>query len=312
MATTVTVMLLGKTGAGKSSLGNAICRLKVSDDNFHFKEGTRESLERLTTEAQMYATEGAKLRLQVIDTPGFFDTELEPRQRWMDILKAVKLTGKPLDAVIFVVHTKQVKSGAKVMTIIQENVSDLITDRMIVVFNHDSTLTTNDRLNAKKEFNSVIGQGTLGAKVLFMNVKHNDSRDANINKLEEHLKEIKLTAPPLDVTNVFKSYTKKVLEGILLEKKQSVIDLEDLNSIEKLDMDLLKEVLLEAEILEVIESRNDQIVRRELRQKQEREKEEKRQRDLQYQQLRWDNLKKELEIEREKNKQLEKGSCVIL
>lgn len=119
MTNKATVMLIGKTGCGKSMLANMLFSLKDDGISYFFKVGEEYNDVRTSLEPQAYTAEVHGVELRVVDTPGFFDKEVQVQNRWMDVLKAVNLAGRELDVIILVVSGKELNSGAKCLQIVQ-------------------------------------------------------------------------------------------------------------------------------------------------------------------------------------------------
>uniref|UniRef100_A0A667WEF3 AIG1-type G domain-containing protein n=1 Tax=Myripristis murdjan TaxID=586833 RepID=A0A667WEF3_9TELE len=78
---TTRIVLLGKTGAGKSSLANTIFKDTV------FETGSSPQSQTSVCKAESRSVNGRSVTL--IDTPGFFDTEKTEEQLKKEIVKCV-------------------------------------------------------------------------------------------------------------------------------------------------------------------------------------------------------------------------------
>nr|XP_033465804.1 GTPase IMAP family member 7-like isoform X2 [Epinephelus lanceolatus]XP_033465805.1 GTPase IMAP family member 7-like isoform X3 [Epinephelus lanceolatus] len=210
------IVILGKTGAGKSSLVNTIFGKKLVKIDHTFSAGTKEC------QAETRSVNGRNITL--IDTPGFFDTNRPEEELKRAIVRSIVECAPGPHAFLIVLKVEKfTEHEESVISKIKNSFSDDVFKYATVVFTHG------DQLNEEQRIEDLVCQNQLVSDLVekcggrchvidnkYWNGKPEDEYRCNQFHVEELLKTID------NITEAHQGgcYTNKNLKAVEREKQQ--------------------------------------------------------------------------------------------
>ncbi|XP_071314997.1 GTPase IMAP family member 8-like [Trachinotus anak] len=203
------IVLLGKTGAGKSSLANTIFGEDVFKINHSSKRGASES------QAESKSVHGRRITL--VDTPGFFDTERNEEEIKRGILRCItKCTPGPHAVLIVLKVEKFTEQDKAVIRKICQSFSEEAFKYAAVVLTHGDQLPEGMKTEEFVDQNECLSDlvKRCGGRCHVVTSKYWNNKQADYSSNQSQVAELLNTIDKMVMENKGGCYTNKMLQAV--------------------------------------------------------------------------------------------------
>ncbi|XP_030287740.1 GTPase IMAP family member 7-like [Sparus aurata] len=204
------IVILGKTGAGKSSLANTI----FGEDEFKIYH----TLSSGTTKCQANTRSVNGRRITLIDTPGFFDTHRSEEELKPEMVRCITECAPGPHAFLIVLKVERfTEHEQEVIKKIQENFSEDALKYAVIVFTHGDQLpegeTIENFVSQNKNLRDLVEKCGGRCHVVDNRYwKHNEEDDYRSNRFQ--VEELLNTLDKMTEANQGRCYTNEMLQAV--------------------------------------------------------------------------------------------------